>query len=97
MHEPKQIHWQGALRVLAYIKNSQGNDLIYSKHGHLQIEAYSDSDYAGDRGDKKSTSGYCTYVGGNLVTWRIKKQTVVSRSSAETEYRVMAQTCCELM
>ena len=83
--------------MLAYIKNSPGKGLIYSKHGYLQIDAYSDSGYAGDKGDKKSTSGYCTYVGGNLVTWRSKKQTIVSRSSAEAEYRAMAQTCCELM
>ena len=64
MHEPRQIHWQGALRVLTYIKNSSGKDLIYSKHGHLQIEIYSNSDYAGDQGDRKSTSSYCTFVGG---------------------------------
>ena len=89
IHESRQIHWQRALLVLAYIKNSPGKDLIYNKHGHLQIKAYSDSGYIGDRGDRKSTSGYYTYVGGNLVTWRSKKQTVVSRSNAEVEYKAM--------
>ncbi|KAK4386771.1 Retrovirus-related Pol polyprotein from transposon RE2 [Sesamum angolense] len=47
--------------------------------------------------DRKSTSGYCTYVGGNLVTWRSKKQTTVARSSAEAEYRVMAHTTSEIL
>ena len=55
------------------------------------------SGYAGDRGDRKSTLGYCTYVGGNLVTWRSKKQNVVSKSNAEVEYRFMSQTTCEMM
>ena len=59
--------------------------------------AYSDSRYAGDHGDRKSTSGFCTYVGDNLVTWRSKKQNVVLRSSAEAEYRSIAQTACEMV
>ena len=91
------VHWHGALRVLAYIKGALGKCLVYRKNNHLKIEAYSDSGYARDRGDRKSTSGFCTYVGGNLVTWQSKKQNVVSRSSVETEYRSMTQTACEMM
>ena len=67
------------------------------KHGHLDVETYSNFDNAGDRGDRKSTSGYYTYVGGNLVTWRSKKLNVVSRSSAEVEYRSMAHTAREMV
>ncbi|KAK4385641.1 Retrovirus-related Pol polyprotein from transposon RE2 [Sesamum angolense] len=67
------------------------------RHGHVKIEAYSDADYAGSKDDRKSTSGYCTYVGGNLVTWRSKKQTTVARSSAETEYRAMAHFTSEIL
>ncbi|KAB2625923.1 hypothetical protein D8674_017583 [Pyrus ussuriensis x Pyrus communis] len=51
---------------------------------------FTDADWAGSVGDRRSTSGYFTFVGGNLVTWRSKKQKVVSRSSAEAEYRGMA-------
>ena len=68
MYEPRVVHWQGALRVLAYVKGAPGKGLIYRKFDHLQIEAYSDSGYASDRGDRKSTFGFYTYVGGNLVT-----------------------------
>ena len=96
MHEPKQIHWQGTLRVLTYVKSNPGRGLIFSKNGHLRVEVYSDSNYANDKKDRKLTSGYCTYVGGNIVTWRNKKQNVVSRSSAKAEYRSMAQTACEM-
>ena len=53
--------------------------------------------YAGDRGDKKSTTGYCIFVRENTVTWRSKKQDVVSRSSDEAEYRAMTHTACEMV
>ena len=66
-------------------------------HNHLLIEAYSDAGHAGDKGDQKSTTGYSTYVGGNLVTWRSKKHQVVSCSSAEVEYRAMVDTTREMV
>ena len=62
MHEPRMVHWKGALRVLAYIERTLDRGLIYQKHEHLHVEAYSESNYVGDKGDRKSTFGYCTYV-----------------------------------
>ena len=47
--------------------------------------------------DRRSTIGYCTFLGGNLVTWRNKKQNVVARSSTESEFRAIAQGLCELL
>ncbi|KAH9698541.1 protein kinase domain-containing protein [Citrus sinensis] len=61
------------------------------------IDMYTDADWAGSVTDKKSTSGYCTFLWGNLVTWRRKKQNVVARSSAEAEVRAMAQGVCEIL
>ncbi|RVW65650.1 Retrovirus-related Pol polyprotein from transposon RE1 [Vitis vinifera] len=58
-------------------------------------EVYSDADWAGNIIDRRSTSGYCSFVWGNLVTWRSKKQSVVARSSAEAEYKALAQGICE--
>ncbi|KAL0345521.1 UNVERIFIED_CONTAM: Retrovirus-related Pol polyprotein from transposon RE1 [Sesamum radiatum] len=64
---------------------------------HSKNEAYSDADYVGSRNDRISSFGYCTYFGGNLVTWRSKNQTTVARSSGEAEYRVMAHNASEMM
>jgi len=71
--QPRETHWLAAIRVLAYIKSCPGKELVYRKHRYLRISGYSDSGFAGDRGDGKSTTGYCTFVAENLVTWRSKK------------------------
>jgi len=68
MHQPIEAHWSAALRILAYLKSCSGKGLVYKKHGYIQISEYSDSSYIGDRGDRKPTTGYCTFVGGNIVT-----------------------------
>ncbi|KAB2601926.1 feruloyl CoA ortho-hydroxylase 1-like [Pyrus ussuriensis x Pyrus communis] len=67
---------------------SSGRGLVFFKNGHLNVEGYTDADWASYITDRRSTFGYFTFVGGNLVTWRSKKQKVVARSSAEAEFRV---------
>ena len=69
---------------------------MHNNHSTV-ISGYTDADWAGNAIDRKSTTGYCTFVGGNLVTWKSKKQQVVACSSAEAEYRAMAITACELI
>ncbi|XP_022856432.1 uncharacterized protein LOC111377539 [Olea europaea var. sylvestris] len=64
-------------------------------HGKL-IEGFTDADWADSPSDRQSTTGFCTFLGGNLVSWKSKKQTIVTRSSAEVEYRAMAHTTSEL-
>ncbi|CAL5350327.1 unnamed protein product [Camellia sinensis] len=97
MHAPRQIHFEAVMRILKYLKSAPGKGLYFSKYDHLRVEAYTDADWAGSVTDRRSTLGYCTFVGGNLVTWRSKKQNVVARSSAEAEFRAMAQGVCELL
>lgn len=71
--------------------------MLYRPSSSLLVFGFSDADWAGDRNDKRSTSGYCTFVGNNLATWRNKKQNVVARSSAEEEYRAMPHMACEIL
>ena len=71
--------------------------MLYENRGHTQIVGYSDVDWAGSPTDRRSTSGYCVFIGGNLISWNSKKQDVVAISSAEAEYRTMALVTCELI
>ena len=71
--------------------------MLYKNRGHTQVIGYTDVDWAGSPTDRRSTSRYCVFIGGNLISWKSKKQQVVARSSAETEYRAMAMTTCELI
>jgi len=97
LQEPCQSHWDAAIRILRYVKRSPGTGLLYKDHGHTEIVGYTDADWAGCPWDRRSTSGYCILFGGNLVSWKSKKQNVVARSSAEAEYRAMALGICELI
>ncbi|KAK8936826.1 hypothetical protein KSP39_PZI012397 [Platanthera zijinensis] len=97
MHSPRKSHLQAVERILRYLKNAPGQGLVYRTSSFAPtLVAYSDADYAGSLDDRRSTSGFCTYLGGHLVTWRSKKQAVVARSSAEAEYRAMASVVSEL-
>ena len=71
--------------------------MLYENRGHAQIVGYSDADWAGSLTNRHSTSGYCVFIGGNLISWKSKKQNVVSRSSVEVEYRAMALATCVLI
>ena len=74
MHQPKEIHLQAALRIVQYLKGTLGRGILFERNENANLEAYIDADYAGSIVDRRSTTGYCTFLGGNLVTWRSKKQ-----------------------
>lgn len=59
------------------------------------VEIFTDTDWARSITDRRSISGYCTCVWGNLITWRGKKQSVVSRSNAKSEFWALAHRICE--
>ncbi|RVW17952.1 Retrovirus-related Pol polyprotein from transposon RE1 [Vitis vinifera] len=98
MHNPGEQHMNAIMRILRYLKNAPGKGILFAKNvDHQSIEVYTDADWAGAVDDRRSTSGYFTFVGGNLVTWKSKKQNVVARSSAEAEFRGMALRLCEAL
>ena len=71
--------------------------MLYENIGHTQIVGYSDADWAGSPTDRRSTSGYYKFIGGNLISWKSKKQDAVAKSSVEAEYRVIALATYELV
>ncbi|RVW89100.1 Retrovirus-related Pol polyprotein from transposon TNT 1-94 [Vitis vinifera] len=95
MHSPTEEHMEAVYRILRYLNMTPGKGLFFRKTENRDTEVYSNADWAGNIIDRRSTSGYCSFVWGNLVTWRSKKQSVVARSSAEAEYRALAQGICE--
>ena len=72
-------------------------EILFQNIRNIELEVYSDDDWVGSIVDKRSTIGYCTFMGGNLVTWRNKKQPIVAKFSVEVEFRVMVQEIHELL
>uniref|UniRef100_A0A2N9IGT2 Integrase catalytic domain-containing protein n=1 Tax=Fagus sylvatica TaxID=28930 RepID=A0A2N9IGT2_FAGSY len=83
--------------ILRYVKTSPGLGLFYSAGHQSGLSCFTDADYAGSQTDRRSTTGLSTFYGNHLISWKSKKQAVVSRSSAEAEYRAMAQGTCEIL
>ncbi|KAH9696050.1 retrovirus-related pol polyprotein from transposon RE1 [Citrus sinensis] len=96
MFDPRQPHWTACKRIMRYLKNTMNMCLRFRKSEYFDITAYTDADWASDLDDKRSISGYCVYLGNNLVAWSSRKQGVVARSTAESEYRAMALCSTEI-
>ena len=94
---PTDVHLQAAYKVLRYIKNNHGQGLMYSSATEMCLNAFSDADWATCKNTRRSVTGFCVCLGTSLVFWKSKKQSVVSRSSTEAEYRSFALVTCELI
>ncbi|XP_052728602.1 secreted RxLR effector protein 161-like [Vigna angularis] len=95
MANPKESHWAATKRLLRYLKGTTEYGLFYKKEGKTGLIAYSDSDYAGDLDDRRSTSGSVFIIGSAAVSWASKKQPVVSLSTTEAEYIAAALCACQ--
>ncbi|KAK9049522.1 hypothetical protein SSX86_031508 [Deinandra increscens subsp. villosa] len=96
MHAPRIDHWNAFKRIIRYLKGTSHYGLSLGRSSTSTLLAYTDADWAGCPDTRRSTSGYCVYIGTNLISWSSKRQSTVSRSSAEAEYRGIANVVAEL-
>ncbi|GJX41218.1 ribonuclease H-like domain-containing protein [Tanacetum coccineum] len=95
MHDPREPHFTALKRILRYVRGTLDHGLQLHVSSTAQLTAYTDADWAGCPVTRRSTSGYCVFLGDNLLSWSAKRQVTLSRSSAEAEYRGVANVVAE--
>ncbi|KAG6401917.1 hypothetical protein SASPL_138785 [Salvia splendens] len=94
MENPTTSHFKAAKRILRYLRGTIDYGLVYSHTNDYKLVGYSNSDWAGDNDDRKSTSGYVFYMGDTAFTWMSKKQPIVTLSTCEAEYVAATFSVC---
>lgn len=95
MHDPREPHFTALKCILRYICGTTGHELQLYSSSSCDIIVYSDADCDGFPASRWSTSGYCVFLGHNLLSWSSKRQHTFSRSSTEAEYRGVANVVAE--
>ncbi|GAB2269615.1 hypothetical protein Dimus_038779 [Dionaea muscipula] len=96
MNSPKHLYLAAVKRIIRYLNDTSARGLFFPADSSTQLAAYSDSDWAGCPDTRKSTTGWCLYLGKALIAWKCKKQDQVSKSSTEAEYRAMSSASSEI-
>jgi len=96
MKNPTNYHYRALQHVLRYIKSSPSQGLFFVADLETQIKAFSDSDWATCPNTRRSKTGFCVFLGSFIISWKSKKQLIVSRSSTEAEYCALDATVCEI-
>src|SRR3954470_9631207 len=94
---PKESHVVAVKRIFRYLVHTPNFGLWYPKGSSFNLIGYTDSDWAGDKVERKSTSGGCQFLGRSLVSWSSKKQNCVSLSTTKAEYITAASCCAQLL
>ncbi|GJU28662.1 ribonuclease H-like domain-containing protein [Tanacetum coccineum] len=95
MHDPREPHFSALKRILRYVQGTLDYGLQLFSSTTDSLIAYSDADWAGCPTTRQSTSGYCVFLGNNLLSWSSKRQPMLSHSSAEAEYHGVANAVAE--
>jgi histone deacetylase 1/2 len=99
LHAPRCVHWSAVKRILRYVQGTISHGLVLRPSSTRPdlLSAFSDAAWAGNADDRRSTGGFAIFYGGNLVSWSARKQATVSRSSTESEYKVVANATAEII
>lgn len=95
MHDPRAPHLAALKRIIRYIRVTLDHGLFLPAASELSPIAYSNADWVGRQDTRLSTSGYCVFLGSSLISWSSKRQATTSRSSAEVEYRAVANAVAD--
>ncbi|CAJ2648141.1 unnamed protein product [Trifolium pratense] len=95
MHDPRDEHMNALKRIIRYIQGTISFGLHLFPSSIDDLVSYTDADWGGCPDTRRSTSGYCVYLGDNLISWSSKRQPTLSQSSAEAEYRGVANVVSE--
>ncbi|KAI0516046.1 hypothetical protein KFK09_008718 [Dendrobium nobile] len=96
MHQPTVQDFQIIKRILRYIKGTADHDLPLIP-GDCQLRTYTYADWASNASDQKSISSHCTFLGPNLISWSVKKQVTIAKSSTEAEYRALSAATSKVL
>ncbi|XP_020209382.1 uncharacterized protein LOC109794341 [Cajanus cajan] len=97
MHTPRHHHLAAVRRIIRYLKGTSMRGLFFPNDCPTTLVGYSDADWAGCPDTRRSVTGYCMFLGPALISWKSKKQSRVSKSSTESEYRAMSTACSEII
>ncbi|KAL5580580.1 hypothetical protein UlMin_013022 [Ulmus minor] len=95
--KPLDHHWKAVKRILRYLKGTADEGITLRKTNNMSLIGYCDADWGNDLDNRRSTTGYCIFLGDSLVSWSSKKQSVVSRSTTEAEYGSLANATSEIV
>jgi hypothetical protein len=97
MQESHELHWKVVKHILRYIQGTITFGIHYATDSTLDLIGFTDSDWAGDSIDRKSTSGYSLSLGSRPIYWSSKKQATIALSSAKAEYRGVVNITIQAM
>ncbi|XP_020203929.1 uncharacterized protein LOC109789404 [Cajanus cajan] len=97
MQSPRHFHFSAVQRIIKYLLGTSRRGLFFPKNSPLQLQAYSDADWAGCPNTRRSTTGWCIFLGNAPISWKCKKQDSVSKSSIEAENCAMYAACSEII
>ncbi|WMV33539.1 hypothetical protein MTR67_026924 [Solanum verrucosum] len=97
MHAPRHLHLVVVRRIIRYLLGTSTSGLFFPSGSEIQLNAFSNSDWAGCPDTRRSITSCCMFLGDSLISWKSKKQDRVLKSSTESKYRAMSTACSEIV